>query len=269
MKDFKLTIELLPKGAWNNDLSKTLAKKDWDTLRNFCYKKANHKCEICGYQTDDLDAHEVWEFDVDKKTQTLKNIIAICSKCHGVKHFKNSVRLGYGDKAKSHFLSINNCSEMEFANHLFESVLNYEKQNKIFRWKMIANLNNFGGKNISLKENIIPMIINPYENVSWDKATFSEMKSIFTILKKEKNNFIGTPKITSIIVDNYQGTISVNALSTNKIEWILDDKKIKTKYNVSGNFCTQFSVKDLTGKSLHFKLINGNGCVISKDFILR
>lgn len=46
MKDFKLKIDLLPKGAWNNDFSKTLSKKDWDTVRNFCYKKANGRCQI-------------------------------------------------------------------------------------------------------------------------------------------------------------------------------------------------------------------------------
>lgn len=43
---YKLTIDLLPKGAWGNDLSKTLSKKDWDTLREACYgydyKLVNH-----------------------------------------------------------------------------------------------------------------------------------------------------------------------------------------------------------------------------------
>ena len=39
MKNFKLTIEMLPKGAWNNDFSKTLPKKEWDIVRNACYKK--------------------------------------------------------------------------------------------------------------------------------------------------------------------------------------------------------------------------------------
>ena len=29
MKDLKLTIELLPKGAWGNDFSRTLSKNDW------------------------------------------------------------------------------------------------------------------------------------------------------------------------------------------------------------------------------------------------
>ena len=92
MDNLKLTIELLPKGAWNNDFSKTLPKKEWDILCDRCYKRANGVCQIRGYKTDDLDAHEVWEFDTKNKTQALKDIIGICSKCHGVKHIRNSQR---------------------------------------------------------------------------------------------------------------------------------------------------------------------------------
>ena len=121
MKNFKLTIEMLPKGAWNNDFSKTLPKKEWDIVRNNCYERANHKCQICGFITDDLDAHEVWEFDMKSKTQTLKDIIGICSKCHGVKHIRNSQRLGYGEDAKKHFMKVNKCSELDYASHLAQA----------------------------------------------------------------------------------------------------------------------------------------------------
>lgn len=72
MSNLRLTIDLLPKGAWGNDFSRTLSKKDWDTLRNHAYAKANHRCVICGNKDSKLDAHEVWDFDVGTKTQTLK-----------------------------------------------------------------------------------------------------------------------------------------------------------------------------------------------------
>ena len=162
MKDFKLTIELLPKGAWDNDLSKVLSKKDWDILRNKCYEKANHKCEICGYKTDELDAHEVWEFDIKSKTQTLKNIIALCSKCHGVKHMRNSQRLGFGENAKRHFMKVNNCSDFEFASHYAQAQMDFEERNEILRWKINADLEKFGGKGIEIKEKYIPIITAQY-----------------------------------------------------------------------------------------------------------
>jgi len=38
MSNLILTIDLLPKGAWGNNFSKTLSKKDWDVIRDACYK---------------------------------------------------------------------------------------------------------------------------------------------------------------------------------------------------------------------------------------
>ncbi len=156
MKNLKLKIEMLPKGAWNNDFSKTLPIKEWDILRNICYKKANNKCQICGFITNDLNAHEVWEFDIKNRTQTLKDIIAICTKCHGVKHIRNSQRLDYEENAKTHFLSVNNCNELDYANHLTKAQLDFEEQNKIYRWKIIADLSKFGLEKATIKERNIP-----------------------------------------------------------------------------------------------------------------
>ena len=131
MKNLKLNIELLPKGAWGNDLSRTLSKKDWDILRNMCYERFNHKCSICGYKTEKLDAHEVWDFNLKTKTQTLIDIIALCSECHGVKHFRNSQRLGFGENAKRHFMYVNECTELEFDLCLSKAQIEFEERNKI------------------------------------------------------------------------------------------------------------------------------------------
>ena len=265
MKDFKLSIELLPKGAWGNDLSKTLPKKDWDKIRHACYEKANHKCEICGYETDELDAHEVWEFNEENKTQTLVDIIGICSKCHGVKHFKNSVRMGYEDSAKAHFLKVNDCSENDFANHLLEKVIEYEKNNKVLRWQMIVDMEKFGSKNIELVQKKIPFIKNPYEKLDWWRTVYGEIKKHF-IIEEIRDNFIGVPKILEIDVNNYQGIITLKTLDVKKIEWFLDDKKIKTIYNSSAPMKSQFSVEGLEGKFLHFKMTNENGSITSQKF---
>ncbi len=266
MEDLKLTISMLPKGAWNNDFSKTLSKKDWDKLRGYALKRANGKCEICSYKTNDLDAHEEWEFDIEKKTQTLKQIIAICSKCHGVKHFKNSIRLGYGEEAQEHFMKINNCSEMEFASHLGKSLLEYNERNSVYRWKIVADLKKFGGRGIEIKQNNIPLIKNPYEGVEWDTLSFNNMKNLFEIRRNEI--LIGSPKIVSIDVNNYQGIIQIKTLFADRIEWYLDEKRIKTKYNTAGLFTTELKVKNLIGKYLKFKLIGIGGETISKNFEL-
>lgn len=254
MNDLKLTIELLPKGAWGNDFSRTLSKKDWDILRNECYKRANHHCQICGVKTDDLDAHEVWDFDINTRTQTLKDIIGICSKCHGVKHIRNSQRLGYGENAKRHFIRVNNCTELDFANHLTQSLLEFEERNKIYRWKMVADLEHFGGKNIEIKKHYIPFIICEYTP---------------TELEKLKNEANFTPRILNININNYEGTISVSCDKTNKITWYDDEQNvIDTKFNFGEKFVTKFSVKNLHFKYINFKLIGDFGEKISRKFKL-
>jgi len=267
MQKYKLTIEMLPRGAWNNDFSKTLPKKEWDILREACYKKANHKCQICGYETDELDAHELWDFDIKNKTQTLVDIIGICSKCHGVKHIRNSQRLGYGENAKQHFLNINKCSALDYASQLAKAQMEFEERNKVYRWKIIADLNKFGLKNATLKQRNIPFIKNPYEDVDWDSIDYREMKNLFEI-KRTNDNLIGAPKINYIEVDNYQGTITISSLFANSIIWFLDDVKIKTKYNVIGEFNTTLKVEDLDGRKLYFILLGDNGQIISKIFEL-
>ncbi len=254
MKNIRLTIELLPKGAWGNDFSRTLSKTDWDLLRNECYKRANHHCQICGYETDDLDAHEVWDFDIKTRTQTLKNIIGICSKCHGVKHIRNSQRLGYGENAKQHFIEVNNCNELEFASHLTKAQIDFEEKNKIYRWKIIANLEKFGGKNIEIKKVYIPLIDSEYTQDT---------------LETLKNEVDFTPRILDVSVNNYEGIISITCDKTNKIIWY-DNKQnlIATKFNFGEKFVTKFSVANLKFPYITFKLIGEFGYKNSKKFYL-
>lgn len=269
MKNFKLTIDLLPKGAWNNDFSKTLPKKEWDILRNLCYERANHKCEICGFATDDLDAHEVWDFNTNTKTQILVDILALCSKCHGVKHYRNSVRLGRAEEAKQHFIKVNNCSELEFATHLVQAEMDFEERNKVYRWKIKADLRKFSLENATIKEKNIPYIQNPYESVDWDKISFEDKKKLFEFVKSVPPKYwINPPKVLSIEVNNYQGTIQVIANDVNKIVWYLDGNNIKTKYNVVGKFSTTLKVENLEGKELTFALFGEGGKTLSKTFEL-
>lgn len=254
MENLKLKIELLPKGAWGNDLSRTLSKKDWDILRNECYKRANHHCQICGFETENLDAHEVWDFDLKTNTQTLVDIVALCSKCHGVKHLRNSQRLGFGENAKKHFMKVNNCNELEFAKHLTKAQMDFEKRNFVYRWKMIANLDKFGGKGIKINKHFIPLISSEYSQEDLE------------ILKNECGY---APRILNININNYQGVISVECDKTNKIEWF-DDKKclLATNFNFSEKFLSKFSVKDLYCPFISFKLTGDYGEKISRKFEL-
>ena len=84
--------------------------------------------------------------------------------------------------------------------------------------------------------------------------------------KRSKELYYLEPIVLYIYVDNYQGILTIVCENVNKIEWYLDDKKIKTKYNVVGIFTTELKVKNLIGKYLKFKLIGIGGEIISKFF---
>ena len=260
MYNLQLSIDLLPKGAWGNNLSTTLPQKDWDTLRETCYKKALNMCSICGQSGAELHAHEVWEFDIAAKTQTLKDIVALCSACHGVKHMRNSERTGYGEQAKAHFIKINRCSPQDFEWHYEQAKNLFEERNKIERWKLIADLDKFGGKGIKVIQRQIPIIINPYEDVDWANAGRVKVVSHKVVLP---------PRISLVEVDNYQGIIKVVAYGTNKIQWFSDEKLIKQKFNFGGKFTTEFSVGNLKGSYLSFKLVGSGGITLSQQFKLQ
>lgn len=269
MKNLILTIDMLPKGAWDNDFSRTLPKKEWDILRTACYKRANHQCQICGYSTDDLNAHEIWEFNTKNKTQTLIDIIGICNKCHGLKHIRNTQRLGYEEEAKKHFMKVNNCNELDYASCLAQAQISFNEQNKIYRWKIIADLTKFGLKNATIKKRNIPFIKSIYENIDWEMISFEDKKKLFQLCQASPPKYWFTPpKVISIAINNYQGTIDVLCDDTNKIVWYLDNIKIKTKYNIVGKFKTTLKVENLKGKELTFALVGDGGQALSKTFEL-
>lgn len=268
MKNLKLTIDLLPRGAWGNDLSNTLPKKDWDKLRQFCYKRFEGKCSICGAENEKLHAHEVWKFDINNKTQTLIDILALCPKCHGVKHFRNSERLGYSDNAKRHFMQVNNCKDIDFANHYTEEQFIFDKLSKVYRWKVICDLSKFGGEGMQVEQRYLPMITNPYNNIEWycldHKKTFDE------IWYQEKcEHWELPPRIRYIDVDNYAGAITFVADYTNKIEMWSDDKLLDKKFNLCWKFVQKFSVENIKEKNVYFKLYNTKGIVTTAKFELK
>ena len=253
MNELKLTMELLPKGAWGNDLSIILPKKDWNILREFALKRANGKCEVCGYESDDLDVHEEWEFDIKNKTQTLKDIIAICSSCHGVKHFRNSRRIGFEEEAKKHFMEVNDCNEFEFAAHSTQAEILFNERNEIYFWKMKLNLLKFGGEEISIPDITRLKILNPYSE--------NDLEDL-----KNKINLL--PRILNIEVNNYSGDIIVKSDISNKIVWYVDGKVVKTQYNFARILKSDFSVVGLKGENVQFDIFGDYGKTNLKEFKL-
>ena len=146
MKKLKLTIELVPASAWNQNLRSLLKPQMWENLRKEVYKKYNYKCTICG-AGGKLHAHEVWEYDDENHVQKLVDLIPICFMCHAVKHIgfagiqASGGKLNYQNLVK-HFMQVNNCDRETFEKHQKQAFKKFEDRSR-HEWNLdIRNLRN-------------------------------------------------------------------------------------------------------------------------------
>jgi hypothetical protein len=128
MNNFILTIDPIPEQNWKKNLAHFLPKEKWDILRRNIYKQYGYKCGICN-AVGVMNCHEMWIFDDKKHTQKLIGLIALCTKCHDVKHLGRSLAMvaqkvytqEYYLELINHFLTTNKCTIEDF----------YEYQTKV------------------------------------------------------------------------------------------------------------------------------------------
>ena len=142
MKKLKLTIELVPSSSWNQNLRSLLKPQMWGRLKKEVYKKYDYKCSICR-AGGKLHAHEVWEYDDEKHIQKLIDIIALCSKCHTVKHIGLAGILASQGKTNfknlvKHFMKVNNCGRDVFEKHQAEAFKKFEERSH-YEWQIELN----------------------------------------------------------------------------------------------------------------------------------
>ena len=96
-KEFKLQIQPVPPNNWGDSLANLLPKPVWDALRKGVYKRAGHKCEVCGNVLKTLHCHENWVYNDWKGIQKLYSLISLCSECHNCVHWfgtEKHIKLG-------------------------------------------------------------------------------------------------------------------------------------------------------------------------------
>ena len=58
----------------------------WDEVRKWAYKKSDNKCAACGKSDVKLEAHELYNIDTVRGRMELKDVVALCWKCHSFIH---------------------------------------------------------------------------------------------------------------------------------------------------------------------------------------
>jgi 5-methylcytosine-specific restriction endonuclease McrA len=105
----RLTIELVPKTSWYNNVRALVDELGWDRIRRQVYRQADYRCEICGGKGPEhpVECHEVWRYDDRTHVQTLVRMIALCPACHQAKHIGFANVKGKGAQARAHLARVN------------------------------------------------------------------------------------------------------------------------------------------------------------------
>ena len=108
----RLTIELVPRSCWFDNVRSAVSSSDWKRLRQQTARAAGWKCQICGGKGPrwPVECHEIWHYDDDRQCQTLTGLIALCPSCHEVKHMGFSGLRGKKDEAVAHLALVNGWS---------------------------------------------------------------------------------------------------------------------------------------------------------------
>jgi hypothetical protein len=128
----KLTVELVPSTCWYVNVRSNVSKSKWDRIRKEVYKKAGYKCEICGGigSTWPVEAHEIFEYDDQIHVQRLVQIMALCSKCHEVKHLGRAMACGKLDAAKEHLAEVNEWTTQETDDYVAKQFELWQERSK-------------------------------------------------------------------------------------------------------------------------------------------
>ncbi len=111
-----LHMELIPEGTWYKNVRKEFSEEHWDLIRKHTYTEAGYVCQICGGVGPEwpVECHERWEWNDNTGVQKLIGFIALCPKCHQVKHIGHS----YATLSKTKILRL------------------YSHQRRINKWKV-------------------------------------------------------------------------------------------------------------------------------------
>ena len=141
MNELKLTIEMVPASMWYSNVRSEVPSKTWNLIRSKCYEKAGNVCEICGDVGQkqgvkhSVECHEIWEYDDANLTQILKGFVALCPRCHKVKHAGLASVRGKLVQVIKHLMKVNSMTDDEAVAYVDDSFRKwYERSKKT--WKL-------------------------------------------------------------------------------------------------------------------------------------
>ena len=128
----RLSIELVPRGAWFRNLRSLLPVEQWNSLRKATYRRVGYRCEIClGKGTrHPVECHEKWEYDDKHHIAKLIGLYGLCPACHECKHIGLAQVKGRLHQARKHLADVNGVSEDEAAMMIYDAFQVWERRSE-------------------------------------------------------------------------------------------------------------------------------------------
>lgn len=128
MTELKLTIELVPKTSWYNNVRAVLTTTRWNALRSAVCDAAYNVCQICG--AEGRDCHEIWRYNLKTGVQKLAGMLCLCPDCHMVKHIGLAKVKGKYDEALKHLMKINKLKKRQAEEYVDEAFKLWRERSK-------------------------------------------------------------------------------------------------------------------------------------------
>lgn len=127
-----LTAELVPSTCWYSNVRSEVPPDEWDAIRRAVYRRAGHRCEVCGGRGPKwpVECHEVWDYDDRTRVQRLVRMIALCPPCHEVKHFGLATVKGREVEAWKHLVAVNDWTKEQAVQHTVGAMETWERRSE-------------------------------------------------------------------------------------------------------------------------------------------
>lgn len=135
-----LFVDLVPRSCWFTQARSCVSRRDWERLRRMVTNRAGHCCEVCHRGEDRgsrrwLEVHERWAFDDERRVQTLRRLICLCTDCHTTTHYGLAGLNDKGEQAFQHLCAITGMSEDEAMRHVITATGLYRERSD-FQWEL-------------------------------------------------------------------------------------------------------------------------------------
>ena len=101
------------------------------------YAAAQSRCELCGGvgRQRAVEAHELWAWNLPRREQRLLRLVALCPRCHLVKHAGRAREIGREQEVLDQLQTVNGWSEAAARAHLRAARDDWARRS-VFEWRL-------------------------------------------------------------------------------------------------------------------------------------